>query len=215
MHDPLEAEAETADDKPPPPDAREWTYLVTPAFQTRYILAAHYLEPCEHIVEIGGYRTPITRFLRTPKRSVTVLDPRVEPLERDELLGQGCRVRHVQTLFQDHHDWPAEYGLALLGLDFELYELPRRRRQSVLDRFAPVVLGAHRIVIEIARDWPASRWLAGWVMKQTGYDKVLQVTLDLKGDLGVDLSGSWPPFWRRTLMVLDRPGGGVQAGAPA
>ena len=30
------------------------------AFKSRYILAAHHLRHCKHIVEIGGYRTPIS-----------------------------------------------------------------------------------------------------------------------------------------------------------
>jgi len=189
---------------PPKEAPKEWSYLATPAFQTRYILASWYLERYPDVVEIGGYRTPITTFFRTPKRSVTVLDPRIVPAESDTVAGSPCRVRHLPLMFQDFDGWPERYGLALLGLDFELYELTRRRRREVLDRFEAVVRRADRIVIEVARDWPASRWLADWVEKTTGFDRVLQVTLDLKGDLGIDLSGSWPPFFRRTLVVLDR-----------
>lgn len=205
-------DGQEADEPPPAPAGeREWHYLATPAFQTRYVLAAHYLDDLDDIVEIGGYRTPITGFLRRPKRSVTVLDPRVAPLQQDQLLGQPCRVRHVPTLFQDFHDWPERYGLALLGLDFELYELTRRQRHAVLQQFEAVVRRADRIVVEIARDWPASRWLADWVQRTSGFHPTLRVTLTVEDPIEVDLNTSWPPIRKRTFRVLSPPGEHVGA----
>jgi hypothetical protein len=193
--------------RPIPGGDKSWEYLVTPAYQTRYVLAAHYLDACADVVEVGGYRTPISGFLRAPHRSVTVIDPLIEPGEHDMLAGQPCRVRHVRAFFQDVPDLPATYGLALLGFDLELYEVSRVQRRRTLDQLTPVVRAASRIVMEIPRDWAASRWLGAWVEKTTGFRRVLDVTLDLKPerpeDLGVDLATSWPPIWRRRVLVLD------------
>lgn len=181
---------------------RGWAYLDTPAFRSRYVLAAHHLDDIDDIVEIGGYRTPITGFLTRPKRSVTVIDPQMTPSSADTLCGAPCRVRHLAACFQDVPDLPARYGLALLGLDLELYEGTRAQRRRTLDQFAPIVRAADRIVVEFAVDWTASRWLAGWVEETSGLRRTLDLTLDLRGDLGIDLSTSWPPLWRRRLRVL-------------
>jgi hypothetical protein len=53
------------------------------AFKSRYVLAAHHLRHCRHIVEIGGYRTPISSFLRSQHESVTTIDPYIKPLAAD------------------------------------------------------------------------------------------------------------------------------------
>jgi hypothetical protein len=189
---------------PTPGGDKEWAYLGSRAFQSRYALAAWQLEDVAHIVEIGGYRTPITGFVRTPKKSVTVIDPHITPLSAETLLGQPCKVRHVPAFFQDWKEYPTSYGLVLLGLDFELYEVSRKLRAEILDQFVPVVRAASRIVMEAATDWTASRWLAGWVEKTTGYRPSLDLVIEMQGDLGVDLSKSWPPLRKRHLIVLDR-----------
>jgi hypothetical protein len=49
------------------------------AFRSRYVLAAHHLRGCRHVVEIGGYRTPISTFLHGHHESVTTIDPYVRP----------------------------------------------------------------------------------------------------------------------------------------
>ncbi|PNW78225.1 hypothetical protein CHLRE_09g386746v5 [Chlamydomonas reinhardtii] len=46
-------------------DALEWSYLITPDFQVRSQMTARMveMEGCEHVVEVGGYLTPIERYL--------------------------------------------------------------------------------------------------------------------------------------------------------
>lgn len=72
------------------------------AFKSRYVIAAHHLRGCRHIVEIGGYRTPITHFLTSQHASVTVLDPYVKPVANETLNGAPCRVRHFPMMFEDY-----------------------------------------------------------------------------------------------------------------
>src|SRR5579859_7321916 len=84
-----------------------WGYLDTEPLRIRYVLAAHFVRDCPHIIEIGGYRqNVITSFLRGAHESVTVfsLDEEFEPLERAELNGVPCRVRHVRDFFQSRLD---------------------------------------------------------------------------------------------------------------
>jgi hypothetical protein len=184
----------------------EWAYLSSVPFQSRYALAAWQVADIHDIVEIGGYRTPITQFLRGAHRTVTVLDPHIAPHQAESLNGAPCRVRHAACFFQDWADWPKDYALVMLGLDLELYEISRARRRKVLEQFTPVVGGAKRIVMEIPQDWAPSRWLGAWIEKTTGYNRTMDVILDIRGDLGVDLSRSWPPIRRRRVIVLERPG---------
>lgn len=49
------------------------------SFKSRYVLAAHHLRGCRHIVEVGGYRTPISSFLNGHHLSVTTIDPYIRP----------------------------------------------------------------------------------------------------------------------------------------
>lgn len=185
----------------------EWAYLTSEEFRTRYVLGAHYLRDCADVVEIGAYRTPITQFLTGTHRSVTVIDPLVTPLERDELNGAPCRVRHVRARYQDLALDLCDYGLLLLGLDLELYELSRRERQRALDAFEPIVRGASRIVLEHAVDWTASRWLANHVRRVSGFTTTVSFRLHLEGPGSQPTPGSWPPLYHRQFMVLDRPRG--------
>lgn len=185
--------------------AREWSYLSSTAFQSRQVLAAWFVDAFPDVVEIGGYRSPISHFLQRPHTSVTVLDPLVVPHTADTLNGAPCNVRHVPSLFQDWKEWPSPMALVLLGLDFELYEQTRATRRKVLAEFKAVIDRSDRIVVEYARDWTASRWLAEWVMESSGYTVKVDLKMDVCGDLGVDLSNSWTPLRGRRLLVLDRP----------
>lgn len=197
------------DDLPLPGGDREWAYLSSIPFQSRYALAAWQVDDLPDVVEIGGYRTPITHFLRRPHRSVTVLDPLITPFEAESLNGEPCVVRHAACFFQDWPRWPERYALVLLGLDLELYEISRARRRRVLEQFTPVVRGAERIVMEIPLDWAPSRWLGRWIEETTGYNRTMDVVLEIRGDLGVDLSNSWPPIRRRRVVVLQAPSAGT------
>ena len=53
-----------------------WPYLELEPFKIRSVLAAHFLKDCSEIVELGGYKTPISDFVTGKK--VTVLDKLLE-----------------------------------------------------------------------------------------------------------------------------------------
>ena len=103
---------ETHDD-----DGRDIPHLAAPVLTARQALAAHFLHGCPHIIEIGGYKTPITPFLTHTPETVTSVDPKIEPLSIDELHGEPCRVRHLACKFQevDFDVEPYDYGLVILG----------------------------------------------------------------------------------------------------
>ena len=63
---------------------RDIPHLAAPVLTARQALAAHFLHGCPHIIEIGGYKTPITPFLTHTPETVTSVDPKIEPLSIDE-----------------------------------------------------------------------------------------------------------------------------------
>lgn len=98
-------------------------HLAAPVLAARHALAAHFLRECPHVVEIGGYKTPITPFLTHAPKTVTSIDPKIEPLSTDELNGRPCRVRHLACKFQevDLDLEPFSYGLVILGYSLKPY----------------------------------------------------------------------------------------------
>ena len=103
-----------------------WSYMASEVFQTRYLVAAHYLRNCDHILEVGGCSTPITNYLQGPHASVTVVDPLVEPLESNELNNQRCVVRHLPQRIEEYTPSGRENGFVVLGM-------PQLPLQPVLD----------------------------------------------------------------------------------
>lgn len=112
----------------------------------RQVLAAYFLRNCRHIVEIGGAGAPITDFLTHSPESVTVVDPKIEPLERDEWLGRPCRVRHVAMKFQaTSFDAPAEaLGVVMLGLSLK----PLGARPAINDALVTLLRRATVVALD-------------------------------------------------------------------
>jgi len=104
-------------------DGFDIPHLAAPVLTARHALAAHFLRECPHIVEIGGYKTPITLFLTHAPETVTSIDPKIEPFSADQLNGRPCRVRHLAQKFQevDIDLTPLSYGLVILGYSLKPY----------------------------------------------------------------------------------------------
>jgi hypothetical protein len=129
---------------------RDIPHLAAPVLTARHALAAHFLRGCPHIVEIGGYKTPITAYLTHQPQSVLSVDPKIEPLQRDELNGAPCRVRHVARKFQQvTMDLEAySYGLVMLGYSLK----PYGERQPDADQLFGLIDLAARTVIDYMID---------------------------------------------------------------
>jgi hypothetical protein len=90
--------------------------MATEAFQSRYLVAAHHLRNCSHVLEVGGCSTPITNYLRGAHESVTVVDPLVEPMLADTLNNRPCVVRHLPVRVEDYPPTGHENGFVVLGM---------------------------------------------------------------------------------------------------
>ena len=171
----------------------EWAYLTSPAFQLRYVLAAHFVHACPDVVEIGGYKTPIDKFLTGYHTSVTALDPLVQFYSGKYLNGKPCYVQHLPIPFQDYNNYPLkDYGLIALGMHIQgelgvLYELVMRSAVTV---------------VEFASDFtPACEQYIALCLA-TKRKPRLNLKLDLNGNDFGDLTGSWHARTLREMHVL-------------
>lgn len=180
-----------------------WGYLDTEALQMRYVLAAHAVRNAANIIEVGGYRSNvITNFLTGHHASVTVysLDQEFEPLERGELNGAPCRVRHVRDYFQNGNNDHDDIGLVAFGLEI----------CGEMEPFFDLVRRSSVVVLGYSHDHQPSASIFDAVMEAVRPRVRCGVLLDfscneplLREQLADNMN---VPFWRRSLYVLE-PGG--------
>jgi hypothetical protein len=180
-----------------------WGYLDNDALRTRYVLAAHFVHECAHIIEIGGYRgNVITAFLGGPHESVTVfsLDEEFEPLERLELNGAACRVRHIRDYFQSHQKlWSASDTLGLVVLGLEIH--------GELEPLLSLMRRSRVVVLEVAQDHPPGVASLEEILAAVPARTLCRVDLDLSANepllqeaLALNMNR---PFWRRRMHVIE------------
>jgi hypothetical protein len=194
--------AVTIERRPEPPrldpPTMQWRYLRSEAFSVRNVLAAHFVRDCPTVIELGGWHTPIDRYLTGRHASVVVVDPFIREATREALNGHPCRVRHVRARFQDL-EWNVRepgYGLVILGLDLEGLAAEDERTLHELVRCAGTT------VIEFPTSWGPSREQYERLLAGSGADVLVSTRLDLaRNDFG-DLANSWPPRVERELYVL-------------
>lgn len=186
---------------PLPEPETEWKYLETEAFATRYVLAAHFVEPCRSVIEIGGAKTPIDLFLTGHHDSVVVLDPFAREHSRTILNGSPCSVSHVRARFQDvdwHIPHAADYAIVMMGL--EIQGLESHHYETLFQ----LVNGAKVTVIEFPVSWEPSRQQFELIKSNTKTRVTAQIKLNLENNDFGDLTNSWPPRCDRIVYVLER-----------
>lgn len=182
------------------PDAyRDMDYLTTEAAQTRCVIAAHFVRDCPHVVEIGGFRTPVSLYLTGTHESVTVLDPLMREYAADSLNGAPCRVRHVPAAFQDGvlDLEPGAYGLVMLGASLKHFSDDGAERERQWASLAGAVSGARVAVIEAAVDWHLGRAALDRLGSLPSMRTRVCLDLDLGANPGMDRD-----HYRRRLLVL-------------
>ena len=169
------------------------------AFKSRYVLAAYHLRSCKNILEVGGYRTPISSFLFSRHESVTTVDPYVKPLAADELNGAPCRVRHVPMLLEDYEMRGDEDCFVFMGLDY--YD---EKNMPLCSRLRDLVRSFDHVVLDYAGRYPTGAECFKALDLPSSFHRELQVVLEVEGNEWGNLSGSWMPtgLTTRVLSVL-------------
>ena len=165
----------------------EWKYLYSEPFHVRGVIAAHYLQDCPNIIEIGSYKVPITDFLTHRFEQAVCVDPLTQPRNK----GRVLHAREDYRFFDFKPFLQRPFGLVLLGMDlpfdFKLFHLAASARRVIVE--FPPKHGPSRVQFEILR-------------KAANLQIDLNVGIDLtENDFG-DLSDSSPVFSERRLYVL-------------
>lgn len=182
------------------PDAYpDMDYLGTEAAQTRCVIAAWFVRDCPHVVEIGGFKTPISLYLTGSHESVTVFDPLMRDHEAQCMNGAPCRVRHVSKSFQDaDFEWESRsYGLVMLGASLKHFSDDAAERERQWKKLAGIVERAKVAVIEGAVDWPPGLAALERLGSLASMRTRTCLDMDLRHNPGMDTE-----HHRRRLLVL-------------
>lgn len=175
------------------------SYLLGPAAQSRHILAAHFVKDCEHVVEIGGFKSPITGFLTHIPKSVLVLDPLIREYHADQLHDSDCRVDHIAKPFQCYEMRKPRfsYGLVMLGISIKHFSNDEDRRKDQWTTLFDLVKSAKVTVFDYSLWWQPGVDTANRLLELSGIAILMQLDLDLSHDPGID-----PRHAKRRFTVL-------------
>jgi hypothetical protein len=159
----------------------EWPYLSTNEAKSRCVIAAHYLNECDNLVEIGGYLTPIHEFLSPAGQEIWVFDPKLP--EKDFSLGMApaIQVRQRPLRFQAAK-MPfkaGSYGLVLLGCSLKFDKKDPADKIEGLGKLREWAQNAKVIVLEYAKDWEPAREVARLFADLPSHESVLNIGLSI------------------------------------
>lgn len=185
------------------PDTRSYpdmNYLLTEGAMSRYVLAAHYVRDCQSVIEIGGFKTPITRFLTRVPEQVLVVDPLIQPYTATHLNGQPCQVEHRAAAFQSEsfHVRAGTYGMVLLGASMKHFSDEPKQRRREWDKLIGLLHNARVAVLEFALEWGLGRSNVEGLVDGADMDLRVQLDIDLSRCPGVETE-----HVHRRLLVLD------------
>jgi len=110
-----------------------WWYLETAPYKLRYALTALVIElaNCHHVLEIGGWKTPIDEFFSATSSILTstTVDPIAEPYYIDNFRGRTGQTLRLRTQVQEYKLRGDEDAIVYLGVSPEwatiLEDFPR------------------------------------------------------------------------------------------
>ena len=168
-----------------------WYYLESETYKSRYALAAHFLKKCSTIIEIGGHKSTIDKFIADKSKRIIVCDPLIKPLERNNL-------HYVKSRFQDiDFSEYTDFGLCFMGLE-NIYN----------NKMRDLVEKSNRVVIEHATNYPAGKSMATNITNNTAKKIIIDIDLDFRGSTLQDVTPEkqyknslpWPD---RKILVLE------------
>ena len=168
----------------------EWKYLERPPFDTRQVIAAHWVKDIPLVVELGSYKTPIHNFLSATQRAI--------------LVDERCDAKTDYKTYVIKSAYPAElplsgedsYAVILLGLHLQM-------REDGWQKLYGLINNSKALVIEFPPEHIASQRQHDLILKNTNKKVVHTVTLDLFANDFGDLTGSAPLMAVRRMFLLE------------
>lgn len=162
--------------------AKKWEYLVSPGFEIRKVIASHYLENCETIIDVGAFRKKL-------------------PIKHNATLHTIDPLSTIKDAFHGKFsDWlnsdpyvEGVVGVALLGFDFE-------NDQNEWDCLLGFLERVDTLVVECATEFGPSMSQLNKLILDLGnsFVRETQIVLNLPK---VETDG-FPVFNLRTMIVL-------------
>lgn len=167
----------------------EWNYLITEPFRIRYAVAAYLLRSCDEIIEIGGYKTPMSDFVQNKR--VTVIDPLVTPKTTEY-------ATNLAIPFQNWRGKPSakNYGVALLGLELHMPDYTWPKLFDLINK-------SQKTVIEVSNFEFCQKQFK---MITQNVSKKISIIIDLdlsENDFSQIGKDSYPPRCKRKIFVLE------------
>jgi len=167
-----------------------WEYLITPPFKTRYVLAAHWVQHCPVIVDVGGWKNCVAEFLPAENPAIVyAIDPLLEIPEDRRVIQLRKELKDVELPASDE-----PFGLVAIG--FEIDAGPS------FEKLVRLAERADTVVLEGAMRYPPSVEGLENLTARVNKSVSLTLKLDMKGsplDIPPD---SFPPFFERQMFVL-------------
>lgn len=167
-----------------------WNYLYSPPFLVRQVIAAHYLNNLKTIIELGGWKSPISGFLSHDYQQIINIDPLIENYKEERLFHSKKDYREFD--FLPYTKEP--YGLVCLG-----FELPCSLKLINLCN------KADRLVIEYPSNHSPSIYEFALLKPYLKLQLDIKLQLDLTDNDFGNLENSFPVFPHRTLYIFSNP----------
>jgi hypothetical protein len=172
---------------------KEWNYLFSEVFKTRYVVAAYHMQNCDEIIEIGGYKTPISQFIKNKK--ITVIDP-LSPKFDSPLVKhyQMTLDKYLQTYGKSIPK--SKYGIIILGL--YLKDISAETWNYLYKLISESTI----TIIETPIEWSTSVDQFKQILKNTRKKISMQIAFDFSNNNFGELHNSYPPRVKRTMYFL-------------
>lgn len=172
----------------------EWKYLESEPFYSRHILAAYHLKGCKNILEVGGYKTPITQFLQGDHESVTVVDPLAKPYYSSTLNNRHCEIKHLAIKIEEYKPKGNEDGFLFLGIE--------GLTQDAINKIIDIMRKCKVNIIEFPPSWMPSAESFNKILESRFFNVRERVILDLSENNFGDLTDSYEPHPFRHMFIL-------------
>lgn len=151
---------------------REWPYLTSEVLKTRYAIVAYLLRDYATIVEIGGYKTPISDFVSGKK--IIVIDPKIAAKK-------DSNVTHLSIKLQNWDEKEIEnskYALIILGMDL------RDMDDIAWEKLFSLINNATAVILEFSSSYKLAQQQFNSICKKTSKKINMTIKLDLSKNDG-------------------------------
>lgn len=165
-------------------DTKRWEYLSSSEFNIRKVIAAHYLNECDVVVDVGAFNETLPVNTNVELHSI-------DPLSTIDNAFHGTFSEWLPT-FKNNEK---KIGVALLGFDFE-------GDDEEFSSLVSFLSSAHLVVLEYATLFKPSQDQVGKVLMNV--HKYFDIGVAFNLDLPEIVCDGFPTYHNRVMYILTR-----------